>query len=35
MIWLLLVCALGLGAFVALGIEDSRYHRALRAPDQS
>lgn len=35
MIWLLIVCALGLGAFTALGIEDSRHHRALRATDQS
>jgi hypothetical protein len=34
-IWLLIVCALGLVAFTALGIEDSRHHRALRAPDQS
>jgi hypothetical protein len=34
-IWLLIVCALGLLGFTALGIEDSRHHRALRAPDQS
>jgi hypothetical protein len=34
-IWLLIVCALGLLGFVALGIEDSRHHRALRASDQS
>ncbi|PNG97142.1 hypothetical protein SMF913_13167 [Streptomyces malaysiensis] len=35
MIWLLIVCVLGLVAFTALGIEDRRRHRALRAPDQS
>lgn len=35
MIWLLIVCALGLGAFTALGIEDSRHHRALRAFEPS
>jgi hypothetical protein len=34
-IWLLLAGLLDLAAFVALGIEDSRHHRALRAPDQS
>jgi len=32
---LLLLLLLGLVAFVALGIEDSRHYRALRAPDQS
>ena len=35
MIWLLILLLLGLAAFIALGIEDSRHHRALRAPDQS
>jgi hypothetical protein len=34
-IWLLIACLLGLVAFTALGVEDSRYHRALRALDQS
>lgn len=35
MIWLLILLLVGLAAFIALGIEDSRHHRALRAPDQS
>ncbi len=35
MIWLLIVCVLGLMAFAALGIEDSHYLRALRAANQS
>jgi hypothetical protein len=34
-IWLVIVHLLGLVAFIALGVEDSRHHRALRAPDQS
>jgi len=34
-IWLLIACALGLLGFIALGIEDSRHHRAHRASDQS
>jgi len=33
--WLLLVGAAVLAAFTALGVEDSRHHRALRAADQS
>lgn len=28
---LLILCVLTLGAFTALGVEDDRYHRALRA----
>ncbi|MDH6624439.1 hypothetical protein M2271_002241 [Streptomyces sp. LBL] len=32
---LLILLLVGLAAFIALGIEDSRHHRALRAPDQS
>jgi hypothetical protein len=34
-IWLLIVCALGLLGFTGLGIEDSRHHHAFRASDES
>ncbi|AJC58613.1 hypothetical protein GZL_06040 [Streptomyces sp. 769] len=33
MIWLIGACLLGLVAFIALAIEDTRYHRALRDHD--
>lgn len=34
MIWLVGVCVLGLLAFIALGVEDSRHHRARRERDE-
>jgi hypothetical protein len=33
--WLLVLLLLGVAAFIALGIEDSRHHRAPRAHDQN
>lgn len=35
MIWLLLLLLVGLRAFIALGVEDSRHHRAPDAHDET